>query len=183
MLVLKDTNIKNNMNLKKENGYVGIDLTTSIIVLMILIPTIMALIFNLNICNQDTERKGNAINFATSIIEIVKGADFDEIETLTKDKDLYASSQNQSLLGSNINITEEITSDEAIDKTIISNIEDNKGVHYRATLTIQKYIQTIDESNTETEEEPLVKTITVEIEYPLGKEQKKVSLSTVITKY
>ena len=164
------------MNLRKEKGYVGIDLATSVIVLMLLIPTIMALVYNLNTCNQDTERKGNAINFATTILEVVKGADFENLETQIMQKNLYKNAQNENILGDNITITEETPLGDENKRIVISKIEDKKQVHYRATIGIKDYIVAEDE-------DILVKTISVEIEYPLGKNQKKVLLSTVITKY
>ena len=36
------------MNLKKNNGFVGVDISVAVIILLILVPTITGMIYNIN---------------------------------------------------------------------------------------------------------------------------------------
>ena len=66
------------MNFKSNKGYTGADISIALIILLIFIPTIGAIIFNITLANNNTKRKVVAMNFATSILELAKETDYDK---------------------------------------------------------------------------------------------------------
>ena len=61
------------MKIKNNKGFVGVDTSIAIIILLIFIPTITAMIYNINKENKNVERKSQALNFAVNVMETAKG--------------------------------------------------------------------------------------------------------------
>ena len=67
------------MNLKQNKGVVGVDIAIALIVLMILIPLITGLIFNVNSSSNSTKTKSQALNIAVNTLEIANEIDISEL--------------------------------------------------------------------------------------------------------
>ena len=63
------------MKLKNNKGYVGVDVTIALMVLVILVPTITAMTFNINKTSNVIKRKTQALSIATNMLEISKITD------------------------------------------------------------------------------------------------------------
>ena len=61
------------MNLKKNKGYVGIDAAIAVLILIIVIPTLAGIIYNINKTNKIIDRKTEAISIAVNTMEVAKG--------------------------------------------------------------------------------------------------------------
>ena len=60
------------MKLKNNKGYVGVDVTIALMVLVILIPTITAMTFNINKTSNVIKRKTQAVSITSNIMENAK---------------------------------------------------------------------------------------------------------------
>ena len=160
------------MNFKSNKGYTGADISIALIILLIFIPTIGAIIFNITLANNNTIRKVNAMNFATSILEIAKETDYDKLKLEnTEEKEEFLDKINEKF---------GITSENGE-----FSLKDENNTSYKVKVTITKYIDTEEYASSHDstdEKKDLVKTITTEVEYPIGNETKKVNVSTVIEK-
>lgn len=160
------------MNFKSNKGYTGADISIALIILLIFIPTIGAIIFNITLANNNTKRKVNAMNFATSILEIAKETDYDKLKLEnTEEKEEFLDKINEKF---------GITSENGE-----FSLKDENNTSYKVKVTITKYIDTEEYASSHDstdEKKDLVKTITTEVEYPIGNETKKVNVSTVIKK-
>ena len=67
------------MKLKDNKGYVGIDISISLIVLIILVPAIMAIVFTISSTRLTTKLKTEASNIAVNVVESAKGIDLDQL--------------------------------------------------------------------------------------------------------
>lgn len=150
------------MNLKSNKGYVGIDASIAVLVLLILIPTITGMIYNVNKTNNLIDRKTEALSIAINTIETAKGLGLEALgkENVIQDlkDDLY----------SELDIEEE-------NVTLIKN--ENT---YKIEIDIQDYADT-EEGKAQSAIEGVSKIINVKVIFKSGKEQKNIELSTVIS--
>ena len=65
----------------KNNGFAGIDISISMIIILIFIPTIFGIVYNIGKINAEVKRKTSAINIATNVIEIIKTEDYSNLTT------------------------------------------------------------------------------------------------------
>ena len=143
------------MKIKNNKGYVGVDVSISIIILLIIIPTLTGMIYNVTKTKNDISRKSEAINIAINSIEAVKGLNIDEAtneNAIDKIKEIYSELDEEQL-------------------TIIRN--DNT---YKIEIQIQDYGDT-DEGKAKGAEKGIVKIAKVIVTYKSG----SVDLSTVIS--
>ncbi len=140
------------MNIKNEKGIAGIDIAISIIIITIFIAMIGNLIVNINLNNKETERRTIATTYAVQEIENLKAKKIEE----------YLDE----------GITEAYIIDEDIEK-------DGNYSGYHKKIIIKDYVL-IKQDNTK--EPNIVKEATVEISYKVGNKERKISLSTYISK-
>lgn len=143
------------MNIKKENGFTGIDIAISIIVITIFISIIGNLVFNINLNNTGIERKSIATSYAIQEIEVIKAQGY--IEKYNN---------------KGIEQKEIISEDD-----ILNN--DGEFTGYHKKVIIEDYVL-IKNDNTKISD--LVKKITVQISYKLGGKNQNVEITTYITK-
>lgn len=142
------------MLVKDEKGLTGVDITISIVVMTIFMAMIANLIVNIKLNTLDIKRKSIATSYVVQEIEKIRAQGY---------IDDYDSK--------GIN-SEEILKDEDIyDKSEFSG--------YHKKVTIKDYVLVVDK-NTKTKD--IVKEITVEISYKLGSEDKKIVISTYVSK-
>lgn len=69
--------------MKKENGYTGVDIAISVVVITIFIALIGTLVFNFNSSSNEMEYKSKALNYAINEIEGLKGLDINSGKLVT----------------------------------------------------------------------------------------------------
>lgn len=150
------------MKIKKNKGFVGVDTSIAIIILLIFIPTITAMIYNINKENKNVERKSQALNFAVNVMETAKGIAMQDLTLENMEKgitNLYSTEIQQ-----NSNMTD----------GIINISKDN--VNYNLTITIQDYNE-IDNTVAQNK----AKQVKVIVTYLSGGKEQKIELSTAIS--
>lgn len=145
------------MNFRKNKGYVGIDASLGVLILLIMVPTLVGMIYNVKKTNNFIDRKAEAISIAVNTIETAKG--IDNLEDVTQEE---IGDTLEEIYGTYFNNT---------DFTITKN-----DVTYKIEIDIKDYseIDTTAESN-------IVKTVTATVIFKSGKEQKSIDLSTVLS--
>ena len=142
------------MLVKDEKGLTGVDITISIVVMTIFMAMIANLIVNIKLNTLDIKRKSIATSYVVQEIEKIRAQGY---------IDDYDSK--------GIN-SEEILKDEDI-------YDNSEFSGYHKKVTIKDYVLVVDK-NTKTKD--IVKEITVEISYKLGSEDKKIVISTYVSK-
>ncbi len=91
------------MNIKKNSGFTGIDVSISLIIIMIFIGSITAILYNFQVKSRQIDRKSQATQIIIEILEFAKSANFEDLnqEYLNNFKDTNYSS----LKGYNINVS------------------------------------------------------------------------------
>lgn len=155
--------------LKKNKGFTGIDISISVIIILIFIPTIFGIVYNIQKTNESVQRKTNAVGIATNIIEIIKKESYDDI---SEDE---SSKLNQDLLNKYAKSTSnsEITEDEGYNGFLYYSCIGEKNEHYVIQVGIKNYYPS------ETEKEDLIKQINVKVFYPYGSKLKNVEIGMV----
>lgn len=142
------------MNLKEENGFSGVDISISIIILFIFISVIATLWYEFNSSSQKIKKRGDAIEIAINEIEDIKSKGFVEFEGLNSKSEIDKNGKN---------LKEQ-------------KIEGKSG--YYKTILVQDY----NEINTLPNiKENIVKKVSVIITYQYKGEEQKVELSTIFS--
>ena len=147
------------MNLKQNKGYVGIDISIGVIILLILVPTIMGIVYGVNSTNKAVSVKTRALNILVNAVETAKGTSFDEFNK-TK---LFENYQT--------NTGDTVTIDNTNNIAIISTPD----VSFKLDYAIKDYHETSNEA-----EEDIVKTVTAIVTYKIGNKEHTMDLSTVL---
>lgn len=84
------------MDLKKNKGFTGVDISIALIVLIIFVGTIATIIYNFEVQSKAIERKSEATSIIIDILEYAKASNFNELNTeyLTNYKDINYSDKN-----------------------------------------------------------------------------------------
>lgn len=144
------------MNFRKNKGYVGIDASLGVLILLLIVPTLVGMIYNVNKTNDLVDRKTEAISIAVNTLESAKG--MSSLENVNTENIGTALSQ----IYQDFNPT---------DFTVTKN-----DITYKIDIDIKDY----SETNT-TAESGKVKTVTATVTFKSGNEQKSIDLSTVIS--
>ncbi len=146
--------------LKDEKGITGFDITLSIFVIIVFSSLIATLFYNIAIVNSSKKRKAMATIYATEILEEIGIMDYDEIT-------------NENLI---TYFSEKYTNNTNI------NIQDSNGNYevngYTITMKVSKY----NETDGNEQKEDIIKTITVKVEYKIGKNVDSIEISRLKTK-
>lgn len=144
-ILLKDT-------LKKNNGYTGLDLSVSAIVILISISVIATMFYNLYFAGTGMKRNVIATDYAINVLETIQATDYSSV-TFNQEESTTLKTKLDEMLkvtGSCDNNT----------NTYNANVN-----NYNIKITIEKYS---DRFNTG-EIKDYIKIIKVEIQYMLGK--------------
>ena len=147
------------MNFKKNKGYVAVDASIAIIVLMIIIPTIAGMIYNVNTTNNFIDRKTEAISIAVNTIEAVKG--------------IYITELNNEKI---IDVVQGVYSN--LDENELTLEKDNNT--YKLDIEIQDYADTT-EGKAKSAISGKVKVVKVIVTFKSDKQENNVELNTVIS--
>ena len=114
------------MNFRKNKGYVATDASIAVIALLIIIPTITGIIFNINQTNNKIDRKTQALNIAVNTIEASKSLSFENLR-----KENIIKQLNDTIYGNKINdegILEVGNNSYQITITVVNNEDTKKNV-------------------------------------------------------
>ena len=150
------------MKIKNNKGFVGVDTSIAIIILLIFIPTITAMIYNINKENKNVERKSQALNFAVNVMETAKGIGTKDLTLENMEKEI-----------TNL-YSDEIQQNSNTTDGIINISKDD--VNYNLTITIQDYNE-IDDTVAQNK----AKQVKVIVTYLSGGKEQKIELSTAIS--
>lgn len=142
------------MSIKEEKGLTGVDIAISLIIMTMFIAMIANLIAKTNLISQNAQKKSIATSYAIQEIEKIKAQGY--VETYD---------------------SKGITSEETLKEEDIYNNSEFTGYHKETSIKDYVYI-----INDNTKQKDIVKEITVEISYKLGKEKKSIKISTYIAK-
>ena len=148
------------MFFKKNEGYVGVDASLAIIILLIFIPTMASLIYGINISTKASERKASGLNIMINVLETAK---------LTEMNDTYL----ETLQGSFESI---YGGTNLAENTITFSAEDNEQNRYSITVEVTDYAD-----GKENVQENVVKTVKVTAKDKLNTQEKELDISTVVT--
>ena len=153
------------MNLKNNKGYTGIDISVAMIIILIFIPTIFGVIYNIQKTNIYVERKSEAVRIATDIIENAKSISYDEVTIIN----LY-----QKLINSNYNTSTYTINGQTGDNYRYLSKLGSKNKHYQIQINLENYY------SEGVSQEDLVKKLKVTVIYPTGNTTKTIDISTLI---
>lgn len=171
------------MNLRKNHGYTGVDISVSILVLVILIPIIGGIVYNISKAADNMNRKSYAINLTTNILEIAKSIK-DIKYVYSKTDEAPENSETKSLVYFLNNKIQNRLSNAEIqtldgNECIVFTVEDQKHNHYKAIVDV------IDYANVTTEQNPksnVVKKVNANVTYSVANKLQTLEISTIISK-
>ena len=153
------------MNFKSNKGYTGIDISIAMIIILIFIPTIFGIVYNLQKARARTEREAVAINIATDVLEIAKSLNYSEVSISNENSEFKTLLNNKYSNLQNSN------------NTVNCNYSDVNNIHYKIQVTVSNYYPADIEVQ---DQNDLVKQITAEVMYPVGNSTKSINISTVL---
>ena len=147
------------MNLRNNKGMTGIDISISIIIILLFIPTTFGIVYNIQKNNNAIVSESVALKIATDILETAKVLNYQDV-SLTANSLFVTQLSNRyrlvNLAGGEFSYTGE------------------KNEQYKIILNIENYVPT------GREEFDFVKKLKVTINYPVGNKNKTVEISTVV---
>lgn len=152
------------MNVKNNKGYFAIDASVAIIVLLIVVPFIAGMIYNVNKSNSGMSRKTEAVNIAINSIEAIKGVGIEELS----DANTVETNVKNAIKSRYDNLNEE-------DMTI-----EKESSTYQISFEIKDYASTKEGISINAVENK-VKIINVIVKYRMGRTTKEVTLNTAIS--
>lgn len=154
------------MNFRSNKGYVMTDISIAVIILLILVPTIMGLVYNIGVNRRATETKSEAINIAVNAIEAAKGI---SLEELNEQKVLEILETNSETY--HYNFTDnDFTNKEGTIKT--------EKASYKLLINVEDFANS---ENAPQDVEPnIIKTVKATVEYRLRGKDQNIELSTVV---
>ncbi len=152
------------MKFRNNKGFVMTDATIAVIILLILVPTIMGLVYNIQVTKRTSEVKAEAINILTNTIEASKGINIENVNANTvlqklKDK-IYIGKM-------------------SIDENQTNAVINTNNSSYKV------YVEVIDYADSHSTQEPTpqhntIKTVIAKVEYRVGGQTQELTLKTLI---
>lgn len=153
------------MKIKKNNGFTGVDISVSIIIILITISVITTLFYSLYLSGEGIKRNVIATDYAINILETIEATDY-ELVTFNDSEDDTLQLKEK---------LDELLKKESIINDNIYNVNVN---NYDIEIVIEKYSDRFD--NTEDTKEDYIKIITLNIKYNLGKNSDKTANTEVL---
>lgn len=143
---------------KKNNGYTGLDLSVSAIVILISISVIATMFYNLYFAGTGMKRNVKATDYAINVLETIQATDYESVT--------FNQEENTTLKNKLDEILKVTGSCDNNTNTYNANVN-----NYIITIKIEKYCDR-EEVKTEVKAD-YIKIITVNIKYKLGKKLNK----------
>mgnify|MGYP004568333481 CR=1 FL=1 len=152
------------MNIKNNKGYFAIDASVAMIILLIVVPLIAGMIYNITKANSSMARKAEAVNIAVNSIEAIKGIEIAKL---------------------NDNTTMDANIKQAL-KQVYGNLDENEMTLEKDEITYQIEYQITDYASTDAGQnvqaiEGKTKIIQVTVKYKNQKVTKEIKLETAIS--
>ena len=170
------------MKIKNNKGFVGVDITIALLLLIIAVPTIAGIVYNTNKSNSAIERQLQAVNIATNAMEefklvIYEDTDINYLEDICEKIEILYSTE---LVSSAevTNATTEIWTDNNVNYSIPTgtiNLKIND-IIYQLKISVQDNHQTDNTVNVGEK-----KIIRIKVIYKIGSEQKTIDLKAYFT--
>lgn len=158
------------MNLRKNNGFTGVDISIAIIIILIFIPTIFGIAYNINRTDATAQTQSQALRIASDVLEIAKSEEYQNVT-------LQASSQFLIDLSKNYTRSTYTDAEEAEYEYIYYSTTGENNELYQIQIGLKNYYPS---DTTETEKEDVIKIVKVTVFYSVGSEKKAVDISTVL---
>ena len=141
------------MNLRNNRGVLGIDISVAFVIILIMIPIITGMIYNINKTNANIKRKSQALNIAINCMEIFKSQQ-NEMKDVTQEsiEELIKNSKKINMNGNYV-----VTKD---------------SIQYKIELNLTDAESGINNVST--------KTLNVKVKYRTGHKEQAVELKTSI---
>lgn len=152
------------MNLRNNKGYTGIDISIAMIIILIFVPTIFGIVYNLQKSRIKTEREATAVGIAVDILEIAKALNYNDLNLL--DGELKTVLDNKYEVSTQNSNTE--------NDAYYTFIKDNDN-RYKIQVSVLKYTPE-NISNTD----DFVKKVKVIVTYPIENTTNSIDISTVV---
>lgn len=150
--------------LRSNKGYTGIDISIAMIIILIFVPTIFGIVYNLQKSRIKTEREATAVGIAVDILEIAKTLNYNDLNLIEGEFKSILDNKYE-VSGQNSN-----TENDAYYTFISGN--DNR---YKIQVSVLKYTPE-NISNTD----DFVKQVKVIVTYPIENTTNSIDISTVI---
>ena len=108
--------------MKRENGYTGVDIAISVVVITIFIALIGTLVFNFNSSSGEMEYRSKAVDYAINEIEKLKIKNIDDEEIVDTDETEILENGNGTGYYKKIQVTDASTLEDSENSPIIENI-------------------------------------------------------------
>ena len=176
------------MNLRKNKGYTGIDISITILILVVLIPVIAGMAYNIGKSKSSMEQKSFAIAEASNALEVAKSVkkieniyskDADLPESVVADDD-YIEKLKSNFQDKLVDATQlpQIKEEEGTE-SIIFTIKDKNDKHYKIVIDVEDFQ---DMNVIEGAKKNIIKKVTAKVIYSMGNNLKNVEISTIISK-
>lgn len=156
------------INLRKSNGFAGIDISISMIIILIFIPTVFGIVYNIGKTNAEEKRKSTAVGIITNVLETIKGQDYENVDVSANKLNSDISKIYQV---SNYKNTEKEES--GYNYTYYSYVDEDD-VHYQIQIGIKNYYPS------DTENQDLIKQVKVRVFYLIGDKLKDIDIGMVV---
>lgn len=158
------------MNLRKNNGFTGVDISIAVIIILIFIPTIFGIAYNINRTDAAAQTQSQALRIASDVLEIAKSEEYQDVTLQTGSQ--FLTDLNASYTSSAYTDTEE-----ADYEYIYYQTTGEKNQLYQIQIGLKNYYPT---DVTEAEKVDVIKLVKVTVFYSVGSEKKTVNISTVL---
>ena len=165
------------MNLKNNKGYVGVDISIAVIILLILVPVIMGIVYNVNASRNATKVKSGATNIAVNAMEAAKGIDSSILTANSIISSLSSDIYNGQIESTTLEEDEAFSDDEISGTyTTYSYVAVNTSeAGYKLKILVKDYKNQNPEAI-----EGVVKTVKATVIYKVGNKKGSIDLSTVV---
>ena len=176
------------MNLRNNKGYTGVDILITILILVILIPVIAGMAYNIGKSKSSIEQKTYAVSNASNILEIAKSVESikniystlsDTPETIETSDDFIEKLQSNFQDELAEETDEPQINEEDGEESIIFTIKDENGRLYKAKIDVEDFADT---GSIEGAEKNIVKKVTAKITYSVGNKLENIEISTIVSK-
>lgn len=150
--------------LRSNKGYTGIDISIAMIIILIFVPTIFGIVYNLQKSRIKTEREAAAVSIAVDILEIARSLNYNDLN-LTE-------GEFKTILDNKYEVSSQNSNTE--NDAYYTFIKDNDN-RYKIQVSVLKYTPE-NISNTD----DFVKQVKVIVTYPIENTTNSIDISTVI---
>ncbi len=156
------------INLKENKGFAGIDISISMIIILIFIPTIFGIVYNMGKTNAEEKRKSTATSIASDVLEIIKSENYIDV-------DVQNSQLNNDIANKYESSTYKNTKkEESGYNYIYYSYLGKDGEHYQIQIGIKNYYP----SDTDTQD--LIKQVKVRVFYISGDTVKDIDIGMIV---